>query len=165
MLCKSNKKWKTCRHTSIIPYVQLCMRQTGLLHVAIGPNWTFKSRILWINHPIRVSRQAFPRKIDRKVRGVFETHGYCNVAYATAWLHMHSHSVYMEYWLYYKSILHKLGRTKQYLIRLIKNAKPCQTTIMAGTDWFHFSFWLICKFQNSTWLPYKVENTSLDRML
>jgi len=29
-----------------------------------------------------VSRQAFPRKIGKKVRGVFETHGYRNVAFA-----------------------------------------------------------------------------------
>ena len=32
------------------------------------------------NHLIRVSRQAFPRKIGQKVRRVPETHGYCNVA-------------------------------------------------------------------------------------
>jgi len=37
-----------------------------------------------------VSRQAFPRKIGQKVRGVSETHGYHNVTHATAMSHMHA---------------------------------------------------------------------------
>jgi len=34
------------------------------------------------NHLIRVFRQAFPRKIGKKVRGVSATHVYCNITYA-----------------------------------------------------------------------------------
>jgi len=80
----------------------LQMRQNGSLHVVIGPNWTFEFRILWINHLIWVSRQAFTRKIGQKVRGELETHGYRNVAYANTMLHMHSdlHSTYNESRLY-----------------------------------------------------------------
>ena len=127
----------------------LRMRQNGLLHVAIGQNWTFELRILWINHPIQVSRQAFPRKIGQKMRGVCETHGYDNATYATAMSNLHAALHILHIW--------NLG--------LVKNAKPCQSTIMTEINWFNFSLWLICKFRKSSWLCYKVENTNLDRIL
>ena len=105
---RETKKWKTCK-CSMIPYVWLRIRFNGSLHVAIGVNanravddWCFTATFVhMIQHAvfwhattihifttrvvivwIQVSRQAFPRLIGKKVRGVSKTHGYHNVAYA-----------------------------------------------------------------------------------
>ena len=58
-----------CYANPEIPYVRLHMQFLNAT-----------KQIAWCNDPIWVSRQAFSRKIGKKVRGVSETHGYHNVA-------------------------------------------------------------------------------------
>jgi len=85
VLCESDKQMENVNARAWF-HIRDCvcdfrMRPNGPFHVAIGAN-----------RPIRVSRQAFPRKIGHKVRGVSDTNRYRNVRYATAM----SYTAYME---------------------------------------------------------------------
>jgi len=62
---------------------------------------TGANRTVGFNCPIPVSRQTFPKNIGQKMRRVPETHGFCNVTYATGMSYMYSdvvlmHTAYME---------------------------------------------------------------------
>jgi len=76
-LCNTNLT-KNGKHVNIWAwfYMCICVRTDDWIQ-----NFTTGSKYSGFNHPIRVSTQAFSRKIGQQVRGVSETHGYHNVAY------------------------------------------------------------------------------------
>jgi len=87
-LCKSDKKWKTYKCTSMILYVWPHMQQNGWLN-----QYFYDPVVNFLIQPSNSSVQAgFPKKIGKQVRGVSKTHEYHNVAYAFGFaccLHLH----------------------------------------------------------------------------
>jgi len=71
------RQWKTCKSTSVILYVQPCMRPKGQLN----PEIYYQVIIFWIQ-PSNSSVQIFPRKKKvRSSKGCPKHMGYHNVAY------------------------------------------------------------------------------------
>jgi len=90
-----NKKRKICKRTSMIPYVRWHMQFSNTTKWIASCSDCKSIFTTWvIQFWMQTSRQAFPRKIGQKVRQVSETHGFCNVTYATTT----SHTMYVESW-------------------------------------------------------------------
>ena len=85
-LCESDKKWKTCKHMSVIPYARLRMWFPNVTEQTTPTSDCCKCEWFELGHNILNSTFRFecppgPRKTCHKVRGLSKS-------YATTMLHM-----------------------------------------------------------------------------